>query len=835
MASLAREEWTEAVSALPNTTATRLGPLALDGIQRKFTSLQVDAASTTHILRKRLQWAKSTSYLRVNSDTIPTGVLKKGWKGIIHEIKVNPRGYGKRKGPPTDDAVYEGEEKVRRLVPRGCCFVELFLPTKDGPAADSSLILPGVFAMRKFSGGLGDEDDDSKNGGTSTTTAKAVDRWAAFFTRPIEDAKVVVCAKKANGEAAHFSCVRLPDGTLLKLCGSKHVHIAYIDTSHIELYQNSDKHVMAMFIASTFERTPAAVDVRYLNMMADTGLTACFEIERPDSMHVEMFDFELPRLAFLAFTSNDIGTADGEKETTRTTNDERGNQKEKIVTLPSVGQCLPPAYGYLLASTFGLTPVPYQIHSTLEVERIIREVRGRHGDEGDVLYFVAEDGETIGLVKTKTVWYTVARAIREKMRTMVSKATKIREGKPVKGFWNPQQGIVAATGGGGQGGEGGEGEKKNDSTSNTQSKKKKSKKKKKKNKTLEERGTQYVAPSIEDVLSTLCERTVCSVQRRIVQLQVWLKFNDDVLSKYDVIGASFIRWAMQEFIGERLALPDVASAYPVLWLRHLKFTGLDDKFSVKLIGEKDLEEELVEEKKKEEEEEEEGLSCKPMTEGDFTTFQIGSKEIRVTTRVAPQFLTPLFDDAWTGSHVWGCSIHLSTYLLERLTAEGQDAHRIVELGAGVGLVSAVCALAGSSVVCTDQSMLIETMEANRVANNIERSQFESRELTWSEVNSTTFHSFFEGTYDVVLCSDCLNPVYGTQNIPDLANALLHMIYNESVVCYIAYEERGEGDEETSLLRAMVDVMGLEFETKVVHVEDSKIIYRLRRVGSTMTL
>ena len=160
---------------------------------------------------------------------------------------------------------------------------------------------------------------------------------------------------------------------------------------------------------------------------------------------------------------------------------------------------------------------------------------------------------------------------------------------------------------------------------------------------------------------------------------------------------------------------------------------------------------------------------------------------------------------------------------------------VLVVGAGVGLVSAVCALAGSSVVCTDQSMLIETMEANRVANNIERSQFESRELTWSEVNSTTFHSFFEGTYDVVLCSDCLNPVYGTQNIPDLANALLHMIYNESVVCYIAYEERGEGDEETSLLRAMVDVMGLEFETKVVHVEDSKVIYRLRRVGSTMTL
>ena len=132
-------------------------------------------------------------------------------------------------------------------------------------------------------------------------------------------------------------------------------------------------------------------------------------------------------------------------------------------------------------------------------------------------------------------------------------------------------------------------------------------------------------------------------------------------------------------------------------------------------------------------------------------------------------------------------------------------------------------------------MLIGTMEANRVANNIESSQFVSRELIWLDVNSETPSLFFDGNYDVVLCSDCLNPVYGEENIPDLANALSHMIYNDSVVCYIAYEERGEGSKETSLFRAMVDVMGDSFETKAMHVEGPRSIYRLRHVGSTKSL
>ena len=52
-----------------------------------------------------------------------------------------------------------------------------------------------IFALRKFTGGMGDEDEDQPEDSKT---------WMKYFLKPVEKASRVVCTTKANGEAAHF-------------------------------------------------------------------------------------------------------------------------------------------------------------------------------------------------------------------------------------------------------------------------------------------------------------------------------------------------------------------------------------------------------------------------------------------------------------------------------------------------------------------------------------------------------------------------------------------------------------------------------------------------------
>ena len=48
------------------------------------------------------------------------------------------------------------------------------------------------------------------------------------------------------------------------------------------------------------------------------------------------------------------------------------------------------------------------------------KVRKGYGYEGEVIYFIDEYGNVIGILKKKTVWYIILRAIREKLRNHMS-------------------------------------------------------------------------------------------------------------------------------------------------------------------------------------------------------------------------------------------------------------------------------------------------------------------------------------------------------------------------------------------------------------------------------
>ena len=53
-----------------------------------------------------------------------------------------------------------------------------------------------IFALKKFTGGMGDEDETQPDDNYV---------WMKYFLKPVSSAQKVICTRKANGEAAHLS------------------------------------------------------------------------------------------------------------------------------------------------------------------------------------------------------------------------------------------------------------------------------------------------------------------------------------------------------------------------------------------------------------------------------------------------------------------------------------------------------------------------------------------------------------------------------------------------------------------------------------------------------
>ena len=60
--------------------------------------------------------------------------------------------------------------------------------------------------------------------------------------------------------------------------------------------------------------------------------------------------------------------------------------------------------------------VDYEMVAMDALDDRMKSVRQGYGYEGEVLYFLDSDSTVIGLLKKKTIWYILCRAIREKLR-----------------------------------------------------------------------------------------------------------------------------------------------------------------------------------------------------------------------------------------------------------------------------------------------------------------------------------------------------------------------------------------------------------------------------------
>ena len=387
-----------------------------------------------------LDWCLQHELLRVVSSDITTLMLPgqaagQGASVWLHDVKVSPprRVRGKAvRGPLTDDAVYAEHADIRERVPRGLAFLHVcpaaeLVPKvgKEGqhvgvqaPATAGEVTLL-VRGLRKFTGKEdGDDDDTLPEAGQAGSQAS--EEWRRYFTADPDSATHVANMEKANGESGHLGVVRAPASLLaaaeacgaacpplLIVGGSKSVHAVLREPRDLqhEVYTAPRYDYARPILGTCLDILHAAGDKRqvFMDFMSTLHLTMCVEFLNPDTQHVERFDFTHPQVQTLTFVSG------------------RATQP------PSLALGLHPIVAVCTAKHFGFDSVASSLRPISELPAVLHDTRHEYGKEGSVLYYIDAGGSVISLVKRKSVWYILQRAVREKVRGMGSKLLGLHE------------------------------------------------------------------------------------------------------------------------------------------------------------------------------------------------------------------------------------------------------------------------------------------------------------------------------------------------------------------------------------------------------------------------
>jgi len=367
MEMMSRAEISEGIAALE---------LSINGLDK----LLDDPGLVEEGVDEWLAWANDhPSKVRAVEGVVPPGILPQGFVAKLLDVKV-----GGKFGP--DDAMYNSSAELRERIARGDTVLQLE-DVRTGKVSKDMV----TFALKKFTGGMGDEDEDQPENEQV---------WQRYFLSPMEEVEKVVCVIKENGEAAHLS-VRMIQGSFYYFCGSKNVHLMFRTREELEKY-TEQRYMVAKTVANAWLNQAAAMEPKKLRLFCSflhtTKMTAVFEVLCPDYQHVvSLSHLSAPELRFLTFTLQ-YGAA----------------------SLTG----LPPHTSLDLASSLGLATATHHIVSCSTAEAQMEEVRAGYGYEGEVLYFLDKEDRTVGLVKKKTAWYVLCRAIREKVNTAKSQYKK---------------------------------------------------------------------------------------------------------------------------------------------------------------------------------------------------------------------------------------------------------------------------------------------------------------------------------------------------------------------------------------------------------------------------
>eukprot|EP00953_Heterococcus_sp_UTEX-ZZ885_P004929 3139-Heterococcus_DN1.PRE.2 len=172
-----------------------------------------------------------------------------------------------------------------------------------------------------------------------------------------------------------------------------------------------------------------------------------------------------------------------------------------------------------------------------------------------------------------------------------------------------------------------------------------------------------------------------------------------------------------------------------------------------------------------------------------------------------------------GSYLWPSAVILSKYIATQYTPQNtvvatKPQLRVLELGAGIGLVSAVALALGWNVVSTDRERVTTLLQANLVAAAAAcASSGGSATVVPYSWGDNTAELLAAGPFDIVLCADC---VYAESSIPLLMSTLLQVCTSGAATTVtMTNEMRSTFDAFTRKASAYFDVQD-------VHVSESDL-------------
>ena len=314
---------------------------------------------------------------------------------------------------------------------------------------------------------------------------------------------VVVSTSKENGSAAHLAALNV-DGEFVLIGGSKNSHLI-LSLEHgeedLKLYPASPWSVAKVIMQSFFDlfKTMGKENThKFLTILANWHMTAVFEMMDPEDQHVELLKNKKPTVCFITFTSGWQG---------------EGQTENKL--------CMYPLHSERVASSFGVPTIQYEIvpmppgeeERRIQFDDLQTRIRGGYGDEGRVLYYATEANEVIGVLKKKTLWYILLRALREKFKGYCAFLSRQRAGKPNK------------------------------------------------------------ITTLEGQRDLLTKQ----IEKRLKEIQKWIGFTDACLNEWIAIGNAGNVWVYEKLVDKSLDPDHLGHLFPVVWNRFLTETQRSDK------------------------------------------------------------------------------------------------------------------------------------------------------------------------------------------------------------------------------------------------------------------
>ncbi|PRP73949.1 hypothetical protein PROFUN_08142 [Planoprotostelium fungivorum] len=165
-----------------------------------------------------------------------------------------------------------------------------------------------------------------------------------------------------------------------------------------------------------------------------------------------------------------------------------------------------------------------------------------------------------------------------------------------------------------------------------------------------------------------------------------------------------------------------------------------------------------------------------------------------------------------GGHLWRSATVLMSFM-ENTThfppQEDGKSHwykkRIIELGAGTGLLGIALAKTGASVIVTDQESLVPLMRENATLNQLSETDVTVDKLSWGEEDCTRYKT---EKIDYIIASDC---VYLEFTFEALIETMMDLA-DASTTIIMSFQKRRKGDNR------FWRMAGKKFEIKRIPLE-----------------